>query len=148
MANKSGFLATSEKLQLEGEFQVSIYERFKLHFPRIEAKVISHYMRGNFEVVVELEDGRMFSYYDLDRTLHRLPRVGEQWSDADYRIEFGRLLYQIMRVRGITEETLSKKTGISQHSISKYITGSVSPGFHNVVKIVKALGCSMDDLMY
>lgn len=125
-----------------------IYENFKRHFPRIEEQVVSHHMRGPFELIVELEDGCCFAYYELGNTLHRIPRADELRDENVCRKEFGRLLYRVMYERGITQDDLSKKTGISQHSISKYVTGDVSPSFYNVDKIVRALGCSMDDLRY
>ena len=46
------------------------------------------------------------------------------------------------------QKDLSKKTGISETMISRYMNGLSNPGFFVVDKIARALDCSMDDLRY
>ncbi|WP_407450026.1 helix-turn-helix domain-containing protein [Fibrobacter sp.] len=125
-----------------------LYARFKMHFPVIEETVVSCRKRSNQELILDLSDGISISYYDRDNSIHRLPNPNEPLTVDDYKIEFGRRLYRMMDERHVTQEWLAAATGITQHTISDYVTGKVSPSYYNVDKIAKALGCSMDVFRY
>lgn len=46
----------------------------------------------------------------------------------------------------LTQEGLSKKSGIDVNSIARYETGSVTPGLDKAVALANALGATLDDL--
>lgn len=70
------------------------------------------------------------------------------FNDEIMRREFGRRLKTLLELRGMTQNELSEETGISQVSISKYLNGKSDPSLLNVLKIARALDCSLDDLTY
>jgi DNA-binding Xre family transcriptional regulator len=97
------------------------------------------------EVVAYLSDGTVVMYDDLEKTIRQLPTDHDQTED-DYRREFSFRLSKLLFHRGMTQEELAVKTGISNVSISNYIQRKATPSSYNVHKIANALGCSMDDL--
>lgn len=124
------------------------YERFKALFPYIAKHAVSCRCVGHDEFVVELIDGDTILCDGFEKTFRRLPKDSSRMSEKECRREFGHRLYKIMMLKGVSQNELAFRTGISYVSISNYINGKISPSFYNVDKIAKALGCSTDDLRY
>ena len=121
---------------------------FELYFPCIAQNMTQYYETDRGELVVKLKNGETLLYDDIDRTIRTLPRNGNSMSEEECLTEFGKRLHKIMYRKGVTQEELSFLTGITQTTISKYITGRACPSFYRVDKIAKALDCSIDDLRY
>ena len=47
----------------------------------------------------------------------------------------------------MTQEELAKAIGVSQTTISRYITGQCIPSFFTIVRISDELCCSLDDFL-
>lgn len=125
-----------------------VIENLKTNFPFLAADAVDYIEHSDCEVVVKLEDGRMFLYDDMDKSFRKLPSNCYELSEDECRSEFGQRLYKIMFRKGFTQFDLSEKTGIQQSLLSNYITGKRSPSFYNVDRIAKALGCSVDEFRY
>lgn len=65
----------------------------------------------------------------------------EQWTS-----EFAKKLRCKMDICGISQRELSKLSGVSEPTISRYLTGECPPKFLNVTKIAKALNASILEL--
>ena len=62
-------------------------------------------------------------------------------------MKLGELLKMAREIKGVTLRDLERETGISNALLSQIETGHVrSPGFHNVVKIARALNVKLDTL--
>jgi len=57
---------------------------------------------------------------------------------------FSLRLKEILEEKKMTVYRLSKKTGIAQSTLSRYINGERQPLFQNVVIIANALGVGLD----
>lgn len=57
---------------------------------------------------------------------------------------FSLRLKEILEEKKMTVYRLSKKTGISQSTLSRYINGERQPLFQNVVAIANTLGVGLD----
>lgn len=57
---------------------------------------------------------------------------------------FSLRLKEILEEKKMTVYRLSKKTGISQSTLSRYINGERQPLFQNVVVIANTLGVGLD----
>lgn len=125
-----------------------IYRNFNDYFHFLAEDAVKYDEVGRFELIVTLRDGSVYSYYDPDKTIRKLPSDRNDLSENECRREFGIRLRYMMSRKGFNQRDLSEATGISYNNISLYINGKVSPSFYNVDKISKALGCSMDDLRY
>ena len=57
---------------------------------------------------------------------------------------FGENLKELLETFGISQEEISKMTGIHSSSISAYVTGKIKkPRYRNIHKIEKALGVNL-----
>lgn len=54
--------------------------------------------------------------------------------------------YNLLNLTGMTRAELAKRVGITQASISHYITGQCSPSEKQINKICLVLGCKYDEL--
>lgn len=121
-----------------------VLNNFKRHFPLIADDMEEIIELGDTFVDVLLTDGSRLIYDDIDNTIRMLPKDTHNMSKDECGKEFGIRLRRIMHLKGVTELELSEQTGISQPLISGYIRGNNVPGFYNVDKIAKALGCSTE----
>lgn len=53
----------------------------------------------------------------------------------------------LRKEKRLTQQKLSKKSGITQGEISNYENG-LSPSLRNLLRLCKALGCTPNDLLY
>lgn len=125
-----------------------ILNDLKIFFPTIADKVIYYWQESPYEIIVELDDGGLFIFDDIDQTIRRLPKNSNNMSEEECKNEFGTRLKKLIYYKGFTQEDLSNATGISKTMINGYITGKINPSFYKVDKICKALGCSMDRLRF
>lgn len=123
-------------------------ENFKVQFPYVYNDMEHCYAIGDWEMVVQLSDGRAILYDDLDKTIRNLPRDRYRMSEDESRSEFGFRLSKLMYRKGITQMELAERAGLTQAQLSKYITGKTTPSFYTVDKIAKALDCSIDTFRY
>lgn len=127
---------------------LDIISTFKLYFPGFFRKAVKCLQLDDREVYAELDDGRRVLYDDSDNSIRRLPVNSRTMTERECLVEFGLRLRKIMNNKGISQIELSEKTGISKPVLSLYMNGNRNPGFYNVDKIAKALGCSVDEFRY
>lgn len=125
-----------------------LIERFTMHYPNWAARAVSYRQENDWDLRVEMDDGKLFIFNALDNGTRYIEQDFKHMTEERYLQELGTRLRYIMWSKGITQAELSNRTGISQPSISAYVKGRVSPTLYTLDKIVRALGCSMDDLRY
>lgn len=121
---------------------------FEAEFPSEAKRVVRYWEYCTYELAVQLDDGKVLIYDNMNHSIRRAPTYGEELTEQELKTEFGRRLQRLLYSRGMTQEDLANVTGISQAMISQYITGRVNPSFAKVDKICRVLGCSMDKLRY
>lgn len=120
------------------------YRNFELHFPWLAKDVNGYEVYSGFEIIITLNNGERILYDDLDKSVETLvPNVTE----SIWRRRFARRLYKQMRFKGIDQQMLSDRTGISRQMLSKYANAKAVPSVYNTEKIADALGCSVEDLL-
>ena len=65
----------------------------------------------------------------------------------DNSITLKRNLIRLMNENGVNQAELAKKTKLAEASISRYVNGSRFPSPKSILKLSKALNCSVDDLI-
>lgn len=123
-------------------------DAFKKCFPSLAAKVKKHKEVLGHEVEVWLDDGRAFIFDEYETTLRAIPAYSKYITEKEFRTEFSYRLRKILKMRQISQITLSDITGISESMIGNYILGKSTPSFYAVDRIAKALNISADDLRY
>lgn len=129
---------------MSSKYSEYTYDNFKAYFPFIERDVVECKSFGPFDLLVKLKDGTAYSYSDLEHSIRKIPTDANEMTEQECRREFGYRLAQRLRLKGMTYEDLSKRTGISVNTIYNYISGKVSPTFYKVDRIARALDCSID----
>jgi DNA-binding Xre family transcriptional regulator len=125
-----------------------LIERLEQYYPFIARTAVEYIQVGPMELMVNLDDGSTVLYDDIDQSFRNLPRDSRHMSEQQCRQEFSIRLRRLMYRQGITQKELAEETGISEITISNYITGKRTPSFYNVDKISKALKCSIDLFRY
>lgn len=124
-----------------------LFDDVKLYFPSVAERTKKWWIRGKYEVVLELENGDLMSYYELENTMRRLPRPDEDISEERWRKEFGIRFRRLRLLSGKSQLEISKETGVPTSRISEYANGKRTPSFYTASKLAKALGCSVDELI-
>ena len=124
------------------------FNNFKLYFPIASELATSFKQTGLFDLTIKLSDGTSVIYDDMEHSIRNLPRDSKSMSEKECRREFGLRLRKIMYLKNVSQLELSERTGISNVTISNYLNFKATPSFYNADRIVKALGCSMEDLRY
>lgn len=78
---------------------------------------------------------------DCDQPKEGKIDVGEQVQKLGTNISFW------LEVRGISQRELAERIGVSEVSISRYVTGQRVPSAPTLYKISNVLGCTVEDLM-
>lgn len=125
-----------------------LIRNFKLYFPNMSKSVINYKLDTSDCLVVIFKDGNSSLYDDLDNTIRPLPKNSNTMTELEFRKEFSKRLYRFLYWKGITQDDLAKKTGISRVSINKYLNCRSTPSFYIIDKITKALGCPIDYFRY
>jgi predicted XRE-type DNA-binding protein len=125
-----------------------LIEQFVTRYPGMVARVVDYRQENDAELRVVMDDGNRYIFNTLDYGMRYIEQDFEHMSEERYRQELGTRLRYIMWSKGVTQAELSSRTGISQPSISAYIKGRKAPSSYAMEKIIRALGCSMDDLRY
>ena len=123
-------------------------ENLKLYFPHVYEMMVDHKELNDSEVEIKLDDGRMLYYNDLNRRMRSLPNNNRELTEDECRSEFGLRLKNVLWKKNITQTELANISGIPRETISRYISGKITPSFFTVDKLAKALDCSMDELRY
>ena len=124
-----------------------VYDEFSFNFPSIARQATSYHHISDIELIIKLENGEVFSYENINKSLRILPD-SSSLTEEECRREFAIRLKLMMTVKGMNQNALSEATGIQQYLISDYTKGKRLPGFYNLDKIAKALNCSLDELRY
>lgn len=129
-------------------YKYSIVKSFENEHPNLAKNVACYRELGGYDLLIEYEDGSAIVYSDFDKTFRRLPNDPFNMTDSERRYEFGTRLRRKMFVKRISQLELSRRTGISNVMLSRYINGKSDPSYITVEKICNALGCDMDELRY
>lgn len=126
-----------------------MFEDFARYDPESAKKAVKWYEFERLEIMIELNDGSKILYDFSDKVIRYLGRGDREDLDEEHwRMEFAKRLYKRMLYRGINQQALSEKSGISMHTISKYMNGYSTPSFYNADRLAKALGCTVLDLLH
>lgn len=68
-------------------------------------------------------------------------------TEAEWRQEFTKKLQRKMDREGMDQRRLAQKTGLSEATISNYISGQRTPKIYPLVQIAKALKASLYELI-
>ena len=118
------------------------------YYPSIMKRAVECYEDGMMGLIVRLDDGELIQYDELYGTIRTLPPNSDALNEMEFRREFSMRLRKVMFLKGVSQQELSERTGISHVTLSNYMRAKVTPNFYNVDKIARALECSIDEFRY
>lgn len=130
-----------------GRIYDDIYEAFLDYHPDLQRKVIDWYPVGKYEILVKLSDGSQVIFDEALRC-SRITKLDHWMSETEWAKEFSARLQNKFVESGLTLDELSIKSNISRRTLSRYLYGLTYPSHYNVLRLSKALGCSIHELSY
>ena len=127
----------------------NVLNEFEYYHPYIAEKTVDWWPSAQMEITVKTENDDRYIFNWIEKSIKKVysSRMAEEnILEDDWRAEFSCNLIKKMRKLGMSQDTLSEKTGISKETISKYTCGRATPSFYNVDKIARALRCSVSEL--
>lgn len=125
-----------------------ILEEFEKYYPMLAEDAVDWYPSGRDEITVKLKNGSRV-YYDHDQKAFGYVRtnIDSNYEEENWKKEFGRRLNKLMRSKGLIQSELAGLSEMSVISISNYIRGVSTPSGYNIIKLARALGCSVSELI-
>lgn len=140
----------ASKMKKGKDYWGPVFDSFIEEYPKLAEDIVDWYPSGQMEIALKTGGGKRYIYDFMSRSIYLIfdETEGIELSEEDFNQRFSeRLYYKLMRV-GMTQYELSRKTGISSIMISRYCTGKSIPTVYNLLKIMKALRCSINELIY
>lgn len=106
-------------------------------------------LEDDYWIIGEFDDGTQVLYdliFHYEIKLHDSENYNAEITDEDMGLYFRYLLKRKIRLSGYSRQTFSKVCGISEQTLSSYMTGKSYPNILTLHKIAKALVCSSSDL--
>lgn len=101
---------------------------------------------NEYDLLITYTNGKRELFDTFDGYRRYIKYETDALTEEEHRKEFPKLLYKIMRRKGITQNQLAEKLNVSQSMISHYINGKALPGYSMLKKMANVLECSIDDL--
>ena len=128
-----------------------IFEDLKNHHPYLIKDIKSVRPRGENGIRMEMCDGTKYDYDINTKGIRRVKdfyfQNSEDINDEWCRNSFVYHLTEQMDIKGFTQDTLAKKSGIAKGSINKYLHKQTTPSITALRKMAQALDCSVSDLL-
>ena len=130
-----------------------IFEKFLKFYKPSDSEIVDWRPVTDFEIIVELLDGTCMRYNAHDECFGYLRNYETDESgnytmnDDEYKQAFSRKLRRVLCTSMMSQTRLSELTGISQVSISHYLSGKSLPDCRNLTRIANVLQYPIDELM-
>lgn len=128
-----------------------VYEAFCQDYPNLAEEMVDWYPSAQLEITVKIRGGKKYAYDFMTRQAYLAsdPEYDDMndISEEEWRKMFARNLNRKMRNVSMTQDRLADKVGISQVTISKYTNGLATPNSRNLIKMARALKCSIHELV-
>lgn len=130
----------------------SLYYMYLMNIdPFLDAKNVEYEQLTEYDILFYLPDGNKILYDDFSfhyRYFNKLNFLKPYLTKKEWEREFRIRLKQLMLRKSLNQEQLSKKIEISQAMLSKYLNGSAIPSAYILNKIIDALDCTANDLLF
>lgn len=131
----------------KGNYIIPI-EDFENRFPWIFNHMKSFEELDDYLVYINLDDGKTLLYDNFTHEYKTVKRFTDDFelTEDEWKLGFSKLLAKRLRCCGLNQYDLAKRIGVSTTMVNHYINGRNVPSIYTMKKIVKVLGCSLDDL--
>ncbi len=117
--------------------------------PMAKAEDLDEYFWVNdFKVFLRFKNGKRYFYNAYTNTYRQIFYKDDNLTEEEWMFEFKTNLREMMESKFMSQKELADKVGVAQVTISNYVRGERMPTFYMMKKLVKALGCRIEDLDY
>lgn len=124
-----------------------ILEQFRMYFPTLYDRATDWWKSGPYHVTALLDDNSRVEFDSSDNTIRWVNAIDRSVDSDIFRREIGRNIKKFMIYRGVSQQDLVEKVGVTQSMMSRYINGTSMPGVDKLHNIASVLGCHIDDLL-
>lgn len=135
------------KCRFTQDYEMPI-EDFEHRFPWLFKRMKSFEEYDDDRVFIGLSDGKTMLYDNFMHELKEVKRFDDinELTEEEWRIGFSKLLRKQISSKNITQYELANKLGVSEMTISRYVTGRCLPSVYIINKLVRVLKCKPEDL--
>ena len=130
---------------IKNKYEV-ILEQFELYYPEYYQQTVDWWASGRLSITVMLENGDVFEFNRMDNTIRRIQPDNCNVDDKTLSKGLGRNIQKFILLRGISQNELASRLGITDAMLSRYIHGTSMPSAGKLFRIAKLLGCTQDEL--
>lgn len=124
-----------------------ILDQFKMYFPDLYDQGVDWWKSGPYHITILLRDNSRVEFDSSENTVRWVSKIDHTIDNEVLRKEIGRNIRKFITYRGIRQQEVSEKVGITEAMLSRYINGTSMPGIDKLHKLAGVLGCHVDDLL-
>ena len=124
-----------------------VLELFEKYHPGIYEETVDWWPSGRQCITVKLEDGMLFEYDGFMNTIRRIQSSIRDMDTLTLKKEIGHNLQKIVQTRGIPQQEIASRCGITDAMLSRYIHGTSMPGIDKIYALADVLGCRITDIL-
>ena len=121
-------------------------ESFKQDWSMVYEEAEHIIQDGLYDLVIFSKDGCIYTYSTLDRYLVRVSRTHTPTAE-EYAKALGQKLYWAAFHKGFDQRQLAEALGVSQGTVSNYMTGRNPPSLYQIHKMAMIFNVPMTDLV-
>ena len=131
---------------LNSSFEI-ILEQFRMYFPDLYEQGVDWWKSGPYHVTVLLKDNSRVEFDSSENTIRWVPKIDRSVDNDILRKEIGRNIRKFIVYKGVRQQDVAEKVGITEAMLSRYINGTSLPGIDKLHNLASVLGCQVDDLL-
>lgn len=124
-----------------------ILEQFRMYFPDLYEQTVDWWKSGPYHITVLLKDNSRVEFDSSDNTIRWIPKIDHTVDNDILRKEIGRNIRKFIVYRGVLQQDVAEKIGVTEAMLSRYINGTSMPGIDKLHNIAAVLGCQISDLL-
>lgn len=131
---------------LNSSFEIML-EQFRMYFPDLYDQGVDWWKSGPYHITILLNGDDRVEFDSSENTIRWLPKIDRSVNNEILRKEIGRNIRKFIIYRGLRQQDVSEKMGITDAMLSRYINGTSLPGIDKLYNLASVLECRVDDLL-
>ena len=124
-----------------------LIKQFELYYPDYYNRVIDWWKSGPYYITFLLDNNDRIEFDGSDNTIRWIRKIDRCVDSDEFRKEIGRNIKKFIIYKGLNQQEVSERVGITPAMLSRYITGTSIPGIDKINKLANVLGCRVGDLI-
>lgn len=124
-----------------------ILDQFRMYYPSLYNQGVDWWKSGPYHITVLLNDNSRVEFDSSENTIRWVSKIDHSVDNDILRKEIGRNIRKFIVYKGMNQQDVAERAGITQAMLSRYINGTSMPGIDKLHNIASVLGCHVDDLL-